>query len=181
MASLPLSFEANQGQTDDQVKFMSRGSGYTLFLTATEAVLTLSKAAQTEPRHSSELVSVTDVLEEGQPSDYQVLRMQLVHANPAPQVLGLAELPGKVNYFLGQDPAGWHTDIPTYAKVAYQDVYPGVDLIYYGNQGQLEYDLIVAPGADPASIALGFVGADSLAINAQGDLVLRTAAEEIRI
>ena len=76
-------------------------------------------------------------------------RMKLVGANVSPRVVGLEELSGKSNYFLGNDLTKWRTDVPHYAKVRYQDVYPGVDLVYYGNQRQLEYDLIVAPGADP--------------------------------
>src|SRR5205823_11467684 len=87
-----------------------------------------------------------------------MLRMQLVGANPTSPVTGVEELPGKVNYFTGTDPTTWRTNIPTYAKVRYANVYPGVDLVYYGNQWQLEYDFVVAPGADPAAISLGFAG-----------------------
>jgi len=172
---LPLSFELNQGQTDGQVKSLSRGSGYSLFLTPAEVVLTLRQAAATEPGDTLQQLPVAEVLEQDPPIEYTVLRMQLARANSAPQVLGLEELPGRVNYFIGSNPAEWHTNIPTYAKVTYREVYPGVDLIYYGNQGQLEYDFVVAPGADPTVIALGFAEADSLAIDAQSDLVLRTA------
>jgi hypothetical protein len=95
-------------------------------------------------------------------------------------VSGLEELPGKANYFIGSDPAKWRTNIPTYAKVHYRDVYLGIDLLYYGNQRQLEYDFVVAPGADPKKIVLGFEGADKLEIDAQGDLVLHTADGQIR-
>jgi hypothetical protein len=87
-------------------------------------------------------------------------------------MVGLDPLPGIVNYFIGDDPSKWRTNIPTYQKVGYKDLYPGIDLVYYGNQGQLEYDLIVAPGADPAQIMLAFDGAEQLTVNAQGDLVL---------
>jgi hypothetical protein len=95
-------------------------------------------------------------------------------------VTGREELPGKANYFIGNDPAKWRTDIPTYARVGYQDLYPGIDLVYYGNQRQLEYDFVVRPGADPARIVLGFEGADRLEVDTQGDLVLHTAAGAIR-
>lgn len=87
-------------------------------------------------------------------------------------MVGLDPLPGIVNYFIGADPSKWRTHIPTYQKVGYKDVYPGIDLVYYGNQGQLEYDLIVAPGADPTQITLAFDGADQIAVDDQGDLVL---------
>jgi len=80
--------------------------------------------------------------------------MKLVGANPAAKVTGLDELPSKSNYFLGKDPKKWRTNVPNYAKVKHQDVYPGVDLVYYGNQGRLEYDFVVAPGADPKAITL---------------------------
>jgi len=156
---LPLVFEANTGQIDPAVKFLSRGSGYTLFLTADEAVLALIKA----------------------PGDGTVLRMTLVGAQPSPRIAGLEELPGKVNYFIGNDPTKWRTNIPTYARVKYQGVYPGVDLVYYGDGRQLEYDFIVAPGTDPKAIALAFEGPDKLDVDAQGDLVIQTAGGELRL
>jgi hypothetical protein len=98
--------------------------------------------------------------------------MQLVGAAPAPQGVGLGRLPGTVNYFLGNDPARWHTGIATYARVEFRDVYAGIDLAYYGNQGQLEYDFVVAPGASPGAIRLAFAGADKVEVDARGDLVL---------
>ena len=142
---LPLQFEANQGQSDAQVKFLARGSGYTLFLTAPEAVLALRqqpRANSQEPEAASQSPSV--------------LRLSLIGANPQPRVPGEDELPGKSHYFFGNDPARWHTNIPTYARVRYQNVYPGVDLVYYGNEQQLEYDFVVAPRADPDAIRLAF-------------------------
>ena len=99
------------------------------------------------------------------------LRMQLAGAQPSPEVTGLDELPGRVNYFIGNDPRQWRTDIPTYAKVRYREVYPGIDLIYYGKGKQLEYDFIVAPGADTKAIRLAFDGADSVSLDAAGNLV----------
>ncbi len=153
-AQLPLSFEANEGQSGPQVKFLSRGAGYALFLTGREAVLALksqqAKANRQEPTGKSQ----------GQRTNDAVLRMSLVGANPNAEVSGLDELPGKANYFLGNDPAKWRTNVPTYAKVKYRDVYPGVDLVYYGNQRQLEYDFVVAPGADPSAIRLAFVSTE---------------------
>jgi len=157
---LPLQFEANRGQTHKDVHFLSRGPGYSLYLTAGEAVLVLSKPAADAKRVA--------------------LRMSLVDAAPAPRVSGLEEQPGKANYFIGKDRSKWRTNVPTYAKVRYQNVYPGIDLVYYGNQRQLEYDFVVAPGADPKKIVLGFPGADKLDIDAQGELVLHTAGGDIR-
>src|SRR5439155_14144119 len=100
-------------------------------------------------------------------------------AAPKPPVSGLDELPGKANYLIGKDPAKWRTNVPTYAKVHYRAVYPGIDLVYYGNQRQLEYDFVVTPGADPNRIVLGFQGAERLEINAEGELVLHAGGEVI--
>jgi MBG domain (YGX type)/Beta-propeller repeat/Bacterial Ig-like domain (group 3) len=120
-----------------------------------------------------------------------LLRMEMVGANPAARPAALEELPSKSNYFIGNDPKQWRTDVPTYAKVRYQDVYPGVDLVYYGNQGQLEYDFVVAPGADPKAIAVEIVGSGlvpaqghtqgvPLRIDPAGDLVITTAGGDVR-
>jgi hypothetical protein len=165
---LPLRFEANQGQTDDPVNFVSRGSGYTLFLTPTEAVLSLTRP---EPKAKSEGQAPKGD-EEKRERTGAVLRMQLLGANSRAQVTGLDQLPGKVNYFIGDDPRKWHADIPTYARVKYEEVYPGVDLVYYGNEHQLEYDFVVTPGADTHAIELGFQDADKLEIDAEGNLII---------
>ena len=174
---LPLSFEANQGQTDSRVDFLTRGSGYSLFLTPTEAVLALRKpvaSSGSRTRHTD------SEAEEAPAVPPAVVRMKLVGANPSPRVSGLEELPGKSNYFLGNDPDKWRTNVPHYTKVQYKDVYPGVDLVYYGNQCQLEYDFVVGPGTDPDGITLGFEGVERLRIDAQGDLLLETQDGEIR-
>jgi hypothetical protein len=173
---LPLSFEINQGQTDAQVKFLARGQGYTLFLTPTEAVLSLKKPqARTKASPTSVKPSFVSEIKEA------VLRMQFVGANPAPRVLGKEALPGRINYLIGNDPGKWHTQVPTYAKVAYESVYPGVGLVYYGNQGQLEYDFVMAPGADPSRVKLAFRGANRIDVNRAGELVLHTASGDIRM
>jgi hypothetical protein len=175
---LPLTFEANRCQTDSQVKFLTRGSGSTLFLTSTEAVLVLTRREARASRDKSPLLK-RDVTQPGRVIE-TVVRMKLVGANPAPRVAGLEELPGKANYFITNDPAKWRTNVPTYAKVEYKHLYPGIDLVYHGNQQQLEYDFVVGPGADPKQIVLGFQGADKLEVDAQGDLLLYTAAGAIR-
>ena len=106
--------------------------------------------------------------------------MTLVNANPQSQATGHDALPGKSNYFIGNDPAKWRTNIPTHAKVKYEGVYPGVDLVYYGNQGQLEYDFVVAPRADPDLVTLAFEGARDVHIDARGELVLGVEGGEVR-
>ena len=182
---LPLSFEANQGQTDEQVKFLSRGKGYTLFLTSTEAVLSLN-SRQNAPRAQRDIsTSYSAALASSAVSSPKqrsaVLRMKLVGANPEAEVVGREELPGKSNYFIGNDPKQWRTNVPHYAKVKYEDVYPGIDLVYYGtNQRQLEYDFVVAPGADPRAIRLGFEGAETVEVDAAGHLVVELPDGEVR-
>jgi hypothetical protein len=115
------------------------------------------------------------------PVERTLLRMTLAGANPAPSAAGIEELPGKVNYFIGKDPKAWRTNIPTYGKVRYGAVYRGIDLVYYGNGRQLEYDFIVAPGADPRVITLAFEGAGALTVSTEGDLVLQTRGGELRL
>jgi hypothetical protein len=164
--SLPLSFEANQGQTDAQVKFLSRGAGYNLFLTSGEAVLVLRKTSAQKREFSTVNTSAQRA------NKSAVLHMQLLGSNSASSVSGFDEMSAKSNYFIGNDPKKWRTNVVNYMKVRYQGVYPGVDLVYYGNQRQLEYDFVVAPGADPSRIRLKFRGAGTLRIDDKGDLVL---------
>lgn len=168
---LPLSFEANQGQTDSHVKFLARGGNYTLFLTPVDAVLKLY-----EPRAKKSLQK----RDEPKTSKFTVLRMSLVGANPAPRMEGVNQLAGISNYFIGNDSSKWRTNVPHYSKVQYKDVYPGVDLVYYGKQRQLEYDLVLAPGADPSVVTLAFKGARRMNVDTNGDLVLHTRRGELR-
>jgi hypothetical protein len=201
---LPLSFEANAGQAGQRVKFLSRGSRYTLFLTSNEAVLALRKAVDSKPnsvqnqlgrRKESQARKTDPALPPRVPTPNSespasaILRMKLVGANAAAGISGLEQLPGTSNYFIGNDPNKWRTAVPNYAKVRYQGVYPGVDLVYYGNQRQLEYDFVVAPGADPRSIKLDFTGMvgdpakgahrTSLRIDDNGDLIVRLNDTEV--
>jgi len=174
---LPLQFEANRGQTHKDVHFLSRGPGYSLYLTAGEAVLVLTKPNPDTPRNVRNTRERRDPKVEGKSVS---LRMSLVGAARKPQVTGLDELPGKANYFIDKDRSKWRTNVPSYAKVQYQDIYPGIDLVYYGNQRQLEYDFVIAPGVNPKKIVLGFKGADKLEIDAEGNLVLHAAGRDIR-
>jgi hypothetical protein len=180
MMGMPLQFEANHGQVDAQVKFLARGKGYTLFLTPTESVMVLQ---QREATAEKDALTVNDptALPKQTPIKQAVVRMKLEGANPSPAIDGMEQLPGIVNYFIGNDPAKWRTKIPTYAKVQYQEAYPGIDLAYYGNQGKLEYDFIVAPGADPNQIKLAFEGASEIKVAASGDLLLTTALGDVRL
>jgi titin len=159
--SLPLSFEPNRGQAPDEVRFSARGDGYGLYLTSNQAVL----AMQTP---------------QGGKSKAALLRMNLLGARQNARSAGVHQLPGVSNYFLGKDPKKWRTHVPTYAQVKYDAVYPGVDLLYYGNQRRLEYDFLVQPGADASAIRLGFDGADRVSVDRTGDLVLELGGRSVR-
>ena len=165
---VPLSFEPNRGQADARVQFLSRGPGYSLFLAPGQAVLSLERqapnaAGEASGPHQRVSANSTDVL-----------NMQLLGANAAAAVHGLDPQHGVVNYFVGKDPKNWHSGIPTFGKVSYSAVYPGIDLVFYGNQRQLEYDFVVAPGADPNQIAWTITGS-ALSVDADGNLVLKAA------
>lgn len=167
---LPVSFEVNQGQAAQTVKFLAQGRGYGIYLDGQEAVLALHS------QKPDDYVKLEPQDKTHPPAAYEtsIVRMQLRGANPDAQATGVDLLPGTANYFIGKDPANWHSGIPTYAKVRFSEVYPGIDLLYYGNQSQLEYDFVVAPGADPRSIHLHFEGSKTLWINASGDLCVAT-------
>lgn len=176
--SLPLFFEPNQGQTAPQVKFLAHGAGYGLFLTAGEAVLQLQPSA-VKNQHSGAGLHPSALNSEAASSS--VIRMRLDGASSSAHISGASPLPGKSNYIIGNDPSKWRHDIPQFARVEYQAVYPGIDLDYYGNQGQLEYDFRVAPGADPNQIALSFTGATARIVSGDsGDLILSTASGDVR-
>ena len=166
--NLPLSFEANRGQTDQQVRFFTRSSDYSIFLTAAQAVFVLNRGPEVSRKSSPTVSRAT------------AMRMKLVGANPASDAVGIDERPGKSHYMIGADPKKWQTNIPTYSRVKYQDIYPGVDMVYYGNQQRLEYDFIVAPGANPRAITLAYTGVRKIALDARGDLMLHAAFGEIR-
>ena len=178
---LPINFEANRGQTDESVKFLARGRGYNLYLTATEAVLSLRKEAR--PEKSDSLMDKAGLARNPSLLSHasfttSSLRMKLVGANEEAQVRGEEQLPGTINYFTGGDAAKWQRDVSSYAKVRYRDIYPGIDIVYYGNQRELEYDFVLAPGADPGVITLAFAGAQKMNVSENGDLVLRTGRRQ---
>src|SRR5262245_3582260 len=153
----PLAFEANRGQAEDSVKYLARGAGFNVFLTQTEAVVALNDGG----------------------SRATVLRVRPVGASAEARLSAEADLPGVVNYS-SVARGGQPVTAPTYARVRYADLYPGVDLVYYGRPRHLEYDFIVRPHADPGQIALTFDGAERVEVDPGGDLVLHTAAGELR-
>jgi len=163
LLALPMQFEQNAGQVDSQVEFFSRGQGYTLWLTRTRAVLSL--------RAGNPIAARGNALKTRDQCSQAELEMTLVGANPHACVEGLDRLPSTINYFMGDDPKRWRAGVPAFAKVKYRQVYPGIDLVYYGKQASLEYDFIVSPGVDASRIGLRFKGADRLEINEEGGLV----------
>jgi hypothetical protein len=156
--SLPLSFEVNQGQAAAGIDFVAHGQGYAIALTPAAALLGLPS---------------------GSAASTSALRLELLGGNAAASAQGLDLLPGVSNYLVGSDPSQWHTNIPTYGQVAYHDVYPGVDVIYHGGQQQLEYDFVLAAGADPNAIRLRFDGAEGLSLDGSGDLVVHAAEGDL--
>jgi hypothetical protein len=178
---LPLAFEANEGQTADDVRFLSRGNGYTLFLTEHEAILTLRQSTPgSDARLNRAKLSAIHRNRRGA-EKVSVLRMRLDRSSSKAEITGVNRMPTKVNYFMGNDPQKWHTDVPAYSQVKYRDVYPGVDLLFYGNQRRLEYDFLVAPGADVKQIALDVQGANRLRIDRLGNLFMKMQDGEVEL
>jgi len=170
---LPRSFELNLGQADSRVKFLSRGKHHTLFLTENESVLVLVR----ELGHSHKDQGYHlhhDTHGNGYPVRIQTsLHMKLIGANPTPSVEGMEEMPGRLNYFIGER-RNWRTDIPRYKKVKHTGIYPGIDLVYYDRKGELEHDFIVAPGGDPNAIRLCFKDAGKMSLDKAGNLIVPT-------
>lgn len=178
LGQMPLRFEPNVGQADPKVDFLSRGGGFVLGLSSTEAVLTVAAGGTSSRAKGARKPAVEAPA--AAPQEASVVRMRLVGANQRVPSVGHAPLPGRVNYFLGNDPRRWRRDIPTYGRVRYAEVYPGVDLVYYGSGQRLEYDFVVAPGAHPEAIRLAYPGANPPELDASGDLVLATPAGPVR-
>src|SRR4051794_32947533 len=124
---MPVSFEPNRGQAPGDVRWLSRAPGRTFMLTGTEALMMLGEST---------------------------VRMKMIGSRTQPQTEGVDRLQATSNYFIGNNPADWQTAVPHYARVRYKNVYPGIDVVYYGSDRHLEYDFIVAPGADPKRIEL---------------------------
>lgn len=165
IARQPIRFEANKGQTDDEVHFLARTGNGMLFLTSAEAVLRVPRRQESSPSAAEEAV----------------VRFRPVGGRQNARVTGVDRLPGVSNYFCGDDPSKWRTNIPAYGRVRYENIYQGIDLFYYGNaEGRMEYDFVVAPGADPTTIRMAVEGADGLSIGANGDLLLSTSVGIIR-
>ncbi|HEV7490128.1 MAG TPA: hypothetical protein VGO25_04940, partial [Rhodanobacteraceae bacterium] len=156
---LPLRFEENRGQVDAAVKYVSVSAGLTLFLTPTQAVMSVHERSAVPP---------------------SIVRMTFERTSGAKSVIGEEPATTKSNYVVGSDATGWRTEVPNFSRVRYHDVYPGIDVVYYGTQRQLEYDFVLAPGARAQDIDVSFETDGKLAINRGGDLILRTAAGDLK-
>ena len=169
----PIGFEPNLGQTDPQVRFLARTADYSLFLTDREAVFSLGGATPMPiPRHLHPAIH---------PRKSAALKMQFLGANARPRISATERSESYSNYVTGNDPRRWISNIPQYARIRYANIYPGIDLAYYGNQGQLEFDFIVAPHRSATQIAWRIRGADSVSTNSAGGLVLRSAAGDVQL
>ena len=160
-AGLPMYFEKNHGQTDASVKYFTRAAGYNMYLTGSEAVMVMAPAKAAKSQAPI------------------VLRMKLNGADAKAAIKGLEMMPSRTSYFFGSNPAKWQVGVEQYARVRFSQVYPGIDMVYYGKQGHVEHDFIVAPGANVGRILVGFEGAQSLRLDAKGNLILNVAGGEL--
>jgi uncharacterized repeat protein (TIGR01451 family) len=177
--TMPLGFQINHGQSDQQVKFIAHSSSYNLLLTPSETIMILKPSRDNDIERNMQTKNLRQTAANLSPA--AIVRLKLSNTNENQEILGLEEQSGKVNYFIGNAPDNWRTDIPTYAKVKYRDVYPGIDAIYSANQQQFKWDFIVHPGANPDLISLDFSENEQLKLDDHGNLLLSAGEEEIRI
>lgn len=174
-AALPLQFELNQGQADPAVKFIARSREYTLFLGPREAAIAVHQSkANTRNLTTDDAAGDS---QQRQETTAGIVRLRFANGNAAPALSGEGKSAEHINYLHGNDPAKFQMNVPAFARVRYQAIYPGIDLVYYGNQQRLEYDFEVSAGADPSTIALNYDGVDQLEVNQEGDLLLHVAGE----
>ena len=178
-ASLPLYFEPNVGQSDPHVRFLSQSGRYTLFLTDEGAVFSLVGGEI----HKGPKLATVNPPRQPQPDRLvqSAVRIRMAGANRHPEMTALEPLPGRVNYLIGNDPSKFHRGVPTYGRVKVSDVYPGIDVVYYGMPTSLEYDIVAAPGADTSRIHLAIEGGAKSAIDASGDIEISTAAGTVAV
>lgn len=166
VVKMPLLFEKNEGQTANQVSYISRSDGYKMFFASNEIVLDLRRAPMTHGhgkfKHINANISGSN----------DVLHLQFIGANQHPEIVGKDQVATKTNYFIGNDPNKWHKNVPNFAKVDYKNLYPGIDMVFYGDHQKLEYDINVAPGADPHLARFQVTGAKDVHLDKTGDLIL---------
>ncbi len=184
LSNLPFSFEANIGQRPSQVKFLAREKGYTALFTPTEVIFTLRPGIAEDrfinKQENSMKLNVSELLEQ-QSNEYSQLKMRMEGSNSDTEIIGEEKLEGKFNYFIGNDAKKWVANVPTYEKVKYKEIYPGIDLVFYGKTQQLEHDFIVKPSADPGIITLSFEGAENVEVDAEGNLLVQANIGNLRL
>ena len=166
-------FEENRGQTLPEVKYLARGPNHVLLLTASEVVWALYGGV-------AEVPFAPDQEAESEVPPVHFVRLRFPDMNPGTRLTPEGTRAARTSYLRGRDPSGWQTGIATYRKVRYQDIYPGIDLVFYGKAGQMEYDFVVSPRVDPGQIRLRFDGAESMKVSPEGELVLATAQGQLR-
>jgi len=187
---LPVSFIENRGQVNERVRYYAKHGGTTIWFTDNEIVFDVVKVKDTDKKEFAkdsnrniELKSLSlgkNSSQEKREFERHLVKMEIKDASLKPKIVGRKKQPGIVNYFIGNDPSKWKANIPTYGEVYYKDVYVGIDLRFYANRGDLEYDFIVHPGADAKKIVVGFEGADGMRVDGNGDLVITTAFGDLR-
>lgn len=173
MSRMPLIFEANRGQSADQVKFLSRGAGYNFYITPTASYLALARLPESA-KHGQR----NQRLPKNAPVSR--LKMSLVGANPKAKVRHEGDQLGRSNYFIGNKPENWVTDVPSFGRILCEDVWKGIDVAYYGNQQELEHDFILAPGTRVDQVKLEYAGQKAIRVDKSGDLILDTGIGEVR-
>jgi len=173
---MPLAFTENHGQWDDCVKFRANARGATMWYTTDGVYYQFTRRIPKDNTSLAEKQRMPCDRADIEPDSIEqlMIRASFVGANPDPAIVGHDKMGYKCNYFIGNDPDEWHTDVPNYKAVVFKDVYAGIDLKYYGNGMQMEYDFIVSPGADPNQIMVQYDGAESISVNDEGELVVET-------
>lgn len=175
---LPVVFEPNRGQADSRAQYLAHGPGYSLLLSPGETVIKLRRPDTNVG--ASWRTFLLKLADRASPKS-ATLRLRLLDANEGTSWVGLEEREGRSHYFLGNRPDAWLAGVPQFGRVQSQQVYDGIDLVFYGQGQELEYDFIVAPGRDPGKIRWRVDGADSVALQPDGDLLLTTAVGDIRL
>ncbi|MBU8933895.1 MAG: SBBP repeat-containing protein [candidate division Zixibacteria bacterium] len=186
LTSMPLAFTENQGQWDEQVSFRTNAGGATMWFTKDGAVYQFTRTIRSEDNDPISVIdkrylsgrqtpsSAPNLMHQPDSVESIEIKSNFVGSNPNPQMVGVEMMEYKCNYFIGNDPDKWHTDVPNYQAIVYEDVYAGIDLKFYGNGKQMEYDFIVLPGADPSEIMVQYEGTKSINVNERGELVVET-------
>jgi len=181
VTSMPLAFTENMGQWDEQVLFRADAGGATMWFTKEGAVYQFIRRIPKDDTGSGYPIDPMNRYHDQEADSMEsiAIKASFIDANPNPKMFGSEMMEYKCNYFIGNDPDQWHTDVPNYRAVIYEEIYTGIDLKYYGNGRHMEYDFIVSPGADPSQIAIQYEGALSLSVNAGGELVVETEWGEV--